>query len=136
MTDFEDIDAAAEEETERKKKGGKEGKEGGDAQSLGEVSVSEGFYSYMTGIGASSSLIASVLKSWTHLRGAGLLRAISEFVKGASSRATAHIQVNIDQGKGFSVLHNFVVEYFKGSNKSPVQTQNHRIDRSNSFDPK
>lgn len=129
MTDFNDIDDTIEDENEKKKKGGKTE---GEAQGAAAISVSEGFYGYMTSIGASPALIASVLKSWSHLRGQGLMRAISEFIAGASTRATAHVQVDINPGKGFTLLHS-LIEYFKSGSKAPTQT--HRMD-NNRFDPK
>lgn len=133
MTDMNDIDDTTEEENEKKKKGGKTE---GDAQGVTAVTVSEGFYGYMSSIGASPSLIASVLKSWSHLRGQGLMRAISEFIAGATTRATAHVQVDINPGKGFTLLHS-LIEYFKSSSKAPTHAQTHRMDNNkNTFDPK
>lgn len=132
-TDDTDIDATVEEEngTEKKKKGGKTE---GDAQGVRAVSVSEGFYSYMTGIGASPSLIASILKSWSHLRGQGLLRAISDFVRGASTRATAHVQVDINENKGFTLLHSLIQVFKTYSSRAPTNT--HTLNKHNTFDPK
>lgn len=133
MTDYDETeldDEAAAEEAEKKKK---KGKAEGDAQGVTTISVSEGFYGYMTGIGASPSLIASILKSWSHLRGQGLLRAISDFIRGASTRATAHVQVDINEKRTFTLLHD-VVNLFRSGNRAPTHTQ--RMDNTNRFDPK
>ncbi len=132
MTDYDDteIDDEAAAEEAKKKKGKKEG----EAQGVTAVSVSEGFYGYMSSIGASPSTIASILKSWSHLRGQGLLRAISDFIRGASTRATAHVQVDISEKRGFTLVHD-VVNLFRAGNRAP--TQNHRMDsKINRFDPK
>ncbi|MGE4350732.1 MAG: hypothetical protein AB7E52_00925 [Bdellovibrionales bacterium] len=131
INDIEELEDENEIEQKKKKKKGE-----GDSQRVGEISVTEGFYSYMTGIGASPSLIANILKSWSHLRGQGLMRAISDFIKGVSTRATAHVQVDIGRDKGFTLLHN-LIEYFKSvDSKAPTQTHTQRMNQSNRFDPK
>ena len=130
MTDYDDTELDDEATAEEAKK--KKGKTEGDAQGVTTISVSEGFYGYMTGIGASPSLIASILKSWSHLRGQGLMRAISDFIRGASTRATAHVQVDISEKRGFTLLHD-VVNLFRAGNRAPTQRMDSKINR---FDPK
>lgn len=130
MTDFDGIDETTSEE-EKKKKGGKTETE---SQGRENVNVSEGFYAYMNSIGASPSLISGILKSWRHLTGQGLLRAVSDFITGAKNptRATAHVEVEIDKDKNYSLLDN-LIRIFKGMGHAPTQT--HRIDQ-NRFGPK
>jgi hypothetical protein len=132
MTDFDDNDAFDTEEEKAKKK--RKGETETGAQGRENVNVSEGFYSYMTSIGASPSLIASILKSWRHLTGQGLLRAISDFITGAKNptRATAHVEVEIDKDKNYSLLDN-LIRFFKGMGRAP--THAHKMDQ-NRFGPK
>jgi len=134
MTDFDDtdIDNTEDEENKKKKKGGKtEGEGEGVGQT--EVTVSQGFYAHMTSIGAPASLVAEVLKNWRHLRGEGLRRALADFARKVSSRATAHVEVDIGKDKNFSLIQN-IINYFKNDAQQPEQKQ--RIEHRSSFDPK
>jgi len=142
MADYDDTDDLLDEETDalladetdaEKKKKKKGGKTEGDAVGQTEVAVSENFYAYMTGIGAPASLIASVLKNWRHLRGEGLRRALADFARRVTSRATAHVQVDIDKNKDYGLVHN-IIQYFKSVASGPDQRQ--RMDNRNRFDPK
>ena len=103
MTDpLDPIDSAEEEE---KKKGGEE-EEG--AASQGVANVSAGFFSLMVQRGASKELIAEVLRGWRHLAGKGLMRRVSDFVRGLVK--SSHVQVEIDPNKNFNVVHDFIQE--------------------------
>jgi len=134
MTDFDETDDLLGDETEaEKKKKKKGGKTEGDAVGQTEVSVSEGFYAYMTGIGAPASMIAGVLKNWRHLRGEGLRRALMDFARRVSTRASAHVEVEIGKDKDYGLIHNFI-QYVKSIGQSPEQR--HRFDNSNKFGPK
>lgn len=129
MDDFDDSLDNSEDE-KKKKKGGKS-----ESETAGRsaVVVGEGFYAYMASIGAPASKIAEVLKSWRHLRGDGLAKALADFVRNAISRATAHVQVEIDKDKDYGLIHNFI-QHLKSLGQSPEQR--HRFDNRNRFDPK
>lgn len=89
---------------------GKGGKKGGKGEvgSLGrsEAVVSQGFYEKMGLLGASSGLIAEILRTWKHLQGQSLLQRLTEFFSKGQARASAHAEVDIKKGKDFGVIHN------------------------------
>lgn len=128
MTDYDDIDDLADDAEEQKKK---KKKGSGEIDSQG-IAVGEGFYAKMVSIGAPASLIASVLKNWSHLRGEGLRRALADFARRITSRATAHVEVEIAKDKDYGLIHN-ILQYFKSIATGPDQRQ--RLD-NNRFDPK
>ncbi|MDD2325649.1 MAG: hypothetical protein PHW63_06585 [Alphaproteobacteria bacterium] len=141
MTDNETFDAddfdefgnpidSDEADKRQKKKGGKT--ETG-TQTISQDEISGEFYTYMDSIGAPRSRVAEIIKSWRHLSGEGLLRAIRDFAsRMVTSRATAHVEVEIDKGKGFDLIHS-VIQFFKSADKSPVQRQTYD---QNKMDPK
>lgn len=99
-----------------------EGKSGeGEAGAVGQVGVevSEGFYAYMSSIGASVSQVSSVLKAWRHLQGKGLIQALKDFA-GKKARASAHTEVEIKKDSDYGVLHNFF-ERIKSIRNTPTQ---------------
>jgi hypothetical protein len=101
MTDYEDEEELSAEE-QKKKKG--DGEAEGAARS--EANVSQGFFDFMVSIGASKMLITEVLRNWRHLKGEGLLRRVMEFARGLVK--SNHIEVEIDRGKDYAVVHNFI----------------------------
>lgn len=109
---------------EQEEKEGEEGKSGkGKAESgtlgRGEVSVEPAFYETMARFGASVSQISEILRNWRHLRGGGLAKALADFAR-ALTRASAHAEVEIAQGKDFGLLHN-LIQHIKSLNHAPEQ---------------
>lgn len=112
MTDTDDQDRESDKEKTGRGKAGSGEKQGG-------VVVSDGFYAYMTSIGASVSQIASILKAWRHLRGVSLIQALKDFA-GRRARASAHAEVEIKRGSDFGLLHNFF-SFLKSTSRAPEQ---------------
>lgn len=100
---------------------GKKGKGDLGTMERGEVQVGEGFYATMFAFGASVNQIREILANWRHLRGQSLARALTDFAR-RMTRATPHIEVEIDRGKDFGLIHNFV-QTLKSLRKSPEQKQ-------------
>lgn len=134
MTDYGKYDEGADEEEFDEITGQPKKKKKGETDTQGreQVQVTEGFYAYMSSIGASKNLVAEVLRNWRHLTGESLVRALMDFAQRLSSRATAHVEVEIDKNKDFGLVHN-LIQFFKGKDKSPAQRQS--LD-SNKLDPK
>ncbi len=127
MDDFETDDETLE-ERKKKKKGGKEGV---GALGHSEAVVSEGFYEKMGLLGASSGLIAEILRTWKHLQGQSLLQRLVEFSRG-KARASFHAEVDLEKNKDFGLLHNLFE-----SLKSLPRTLAHklRLDHHNTPGP-
>lgn len=138
MTERDENDLSVVDEKEEGKDG-KEGKEGKGGKtesgglSRGEASVSPGFFEYMAQVGASKHLIAEVLRNWRHYKGEGLLRRVMEFAKGLIK--SSHVQVEIERGKDYGVVHNFIQS--TKADKAPAHTHHHdhRHDRRNTPGP-
>ncbi len=123
MNDFDDTQDEA-----RAKKGGRD-ETGGAAAGKTRVAVSQGFYERMGLLGASSSLVAEILRSWRHLQGESLLQRLRAFV---SSRASAHVEVDIGKGKDYGLVHN-LFQHLK--NLPHVLARRHKIDPRNTPGP-
>lgn len=115
-----------EESANKKKKGGKE--EAGAGRT--EVAVSQGFYEKMGLLGASSGLVAEILKTWRHLQGESLMQRLRAFM---ASRASAHVEVDIKKNKDYGLLHN-LFQHIKGLPRA--LTHAHKIDPRNTPGPK
>ncbi len=99
------------EETARKGEEGKGKQGGGKAGGAGAIgqtkaNISPAFFDFMKSIGATMEQITRILREWAHLKGADLLKKLSDFNRDLS-RASAHVQVQFD-GKDFSLVSNLL----------------------------
>lgn len=123
MNDFDQTEETA---SRGKKKGGKD--ETG-AQGRAEVVVSQGFYEKMGLLGASSHLVAEILKNWRHLQGESLMQRLRAFV---GARASAHVEVDIKKGKDYGLIHN-LFQHIKDLPRALTHT--HKFDHRNTPGP-
>ena len=119
-----------EREEEKKKKG--EGEEGA-AAGRAEVAVSPAFFEYMASIGASKKLIAEVLRTWRHFKGEGLFRRIWDFTKNLVK--STHVQVEIDRGKDYAIMHNFIQSTKQPPAQNLTAQQTHAQKHPQGMDP-
>ncbi|MCL2468722.1 MAG: hypothetical protein FWF24_00595 [Alphaproteobacteria bacterium] len=119
----------AEEDKKKKKKGES------DSVDRENVEVTAEFYAHMASIGASKNLVAEILRSWRHLRGDALVRALQNFAgKLGFTRATAHAQVDIGKEKNFGLLHNLVQFFRREPQQKPTVQQ--KFSSQNKPEPK
>ncbi len=126
MTDRHD-DPAAEDEIGKTGEG-KKGKSETGTLGRSEVTVDEAYYAKMFSFGATPAQIKQIFANWRHLGVDGVRRALSDFMRRVTSKASAHAQVEF---KGnFGLLHNFF-DYVKGMRQTQDLDMKEKMDKFN-----